>query len=149
MKSIWCVIILVCSVLVSAPAQDTGVAAARSNILALEHAWDQAQERRDPKGLAAIFDNSLIFVDYDGKILTKAEYMARVKSNNTHMAQIVAEQMNVQVFGDTAIVVGTYRVKGVENGSPYLRRGRFVDTWVLAGGHWLCLAAATTPILPQ
>lgn len=147
MKSIWCFIILVCSVLVSAPAQDTGVAAARSNILALEHAWDQAQERRDPKGLAAIFDNSLIFVDYDGKILTKAEYMARVKSNNTHMAQIVAEQMNVQVFGDTAIVVGTYRVKGVENGSPYLRRGRFVDTWVLTGGHWLCVAAATTPIL--
>jgi ketosteroid isomerase-like protein len=147
MKSIWCVIILVCSVLVSAPAQDTGVAAARSNILALEHAWDQAQERRDPKGLAAIFDNSLIFVDYDGKILTKAEYMARVKSNNTHMAQIVAEQMNVQVFGDTAIVVGTYRVKGVENGSPYLRRGRFVDTWVLTSGHWLCVAAATTPIL--
>jgi ketosteroid isomerase-like protein len=117
------------------------------NILALEHAWDQAQERGDPKGLATVFDNALIFVDYDGKVLTNAEYMARVKSNNTHMAQIVAEQMNVQIFGDTAIVVGTYRVKGVENGSPYLRRGRFVDTLVLTGGHWICVAAATTPIL--
>src|SRR5579863_6393017 len=141
MKTISCVIILVCSALLSASAQDTVIAAARSNILALEHAWDQAQERGDPKGLAAIFDNALIFVDYDGKVLTKAEYMARVKSNNTHMAQIVAEQMSVQVFGDTAIVVGTYRVKGVENGSPYLRRGRFVDTWVLTGGHWICVAA--------
>jgi ketosteroid isomerase-like protein len=149
MKTIWCVIVLVCSVMGSASAQDTGLAAARSNILALEHAWDQAQERGDPKGLATIFDNALIFVDYDGKVLTKAEYMARVKSNNTHMAQIVAEKMSVQVFGDTAIVVGTYRVKGVENGSPYLRRGRFVDTWVLTAGHWICVAAATTPILPQ
>jgi ketosteroid isomerase-like protein len=147
MKSISYVMILVCSALVSALAQDAGVAAARSNILALEHAWDQAQERGDPKGLATIFDNALIFVDYDGKVLTKAEYMARVKSNNTHMAQIVAEQMVVQIFGETAIVVGTYRVKGVENGSPYLRRGRFVDTWVLTGGHWICVAAATTPIL--
>jgi ketosteroid isomerase-like protein len=147
MRTIWSVMILVCTSLVFAPAQDGGPAAARSNILALENAWDQAQERGDPKGLAAIFDNALIFVDYDGKLLTKAEYMARVKSNNTHMEQIVAEQMSVKVFGDTAIVVGTYRVKGAENGRPYLRRGRFVDTWVLIGGRWICVAASTTPIL--
>jgi len=57
--------------------------------------------------------------------------MARVKANNIHMQQIVAEEMSVQMFGDTAIVVGTYRVKGLENGKPYLKRGRFTDTWVL------------------
>jgi len=147
MKTIFSVMIVVYSALVCASAQDAGVASARSNILALEHAWDQAQERGDGKALATIFDNGLIFVDYDGKLLTKVEYMARVTSNTTHMAQIVAEQMNVQMFGDTAIVVGTYRVKGVENGSPYLRRGRFTDTWVLIGGNWICVAAATTPIL--
>jgi ketosteroid isomerase-like protein len=147
MKAIWFFIILICSLQGFASAQDA-VASARSNILALEHAWDQAQERGDSKALATIFDNGLIFVDYDGKLLTKVEYMARVKSNATHMQQIVAEQMNVQMFGDTAIVVGTYRVKGVENAMPFLRRGRFTDTWVLTGGHWICVAAATTPILP-
>jgi ketosteroid isomerase-like protein len=155
MKIIWSGIILICWSLLFASmfaptfasGQDTGVAGAKSNILALENAWDQAQERGDAKALAALFDNALIFVDYDGKLLTKAEYLARVKSNDTHMVQIVAEQMSVQVFGNTAIVVGTYRVKGVENGNPYLRRGRFVDTWVLTGGHWICVAAATTPIL--
>jgi ketosteroid isomerase-like protein len=147
MRTILSVVILVCSVAAFASAQDTGVAAARSNILALENAWDQAQEHGDAKALSAIFDNALIFVDYDGKLLTKAEYLARVKSNDTHMQQIVAEQMSVQMFGGTAIVVGTYRVKGVGNGSPYLRRGRFTDTWVLTDGHWICVAAATTPIL--
>jgi ketosteroid isomerase-like protein len=148
MKAIWFGVILVGWALVYASAQDAGVAGARSNILALEHAWDQAQERGDGKALASIFDNGLIFVDYDGKLLTKVEYMARVKSNVTHMQQIVAEQMNVQMFGDTAIVVGTYRVKGVENEVPFVRRGRFTDTWVLMNGHWICVAAATTPILP-
>jgi ketosteroid isomerase-like protein len=146
MKTVWSIIILMCSVGAYACAQDAEAASARSNIVALENAWDQAQERGDAKGLAAIFDNALSIVDFDGKILTKAEYLARVKSNNTHMVQIVAEQMSVQMFGDTAIVIGSYRVKGEENGSPYLRRGRFVDTWVLIGGHWLCVAAATTPI---
>ncbi|MGA7171067.1 MAG: nuclear transport factor 2 family protein, partial [Candidatus Sulfotelmatobacter sp.] len=70
-----------------------------------------------------------------------------VKANKTHMAQIVAEDMSVQVFGNTAIAVGTYRVKGIDNGRPYLRRGRFTDTWVLMGKNWICVAAEATPIL--
>ena len=145
MKNIGIVMILVCSAAMFA--QNAADSGGRANVLALEHAWDQAQERGDVKALTAIFDSSLIYVDYDGKLLTKAEYLARVKANTTHMQQIVAEEMSVQMFGNTAIVVGTYRVKGVENGKPYLRRGRFTDTWVLMGRNWICVAAGTTPIL--
>jgi len=147
MRSSVHVVILICVASLPVMAQNVGDAEARSKVLALENAWDQAQERGDAKGLGALFEDSLIFVDYDGKILTKADYLARVKANNTHMQQIVAEGMNVQLFGATAIVVGSYRVKGLEHGKPYSRRGRFADTWVLKGGNWLCVAAATTPIL--
>jgi ketosteroid isomerase-like protein len=138
---------LVFAALSFAAAQNTGDPAAVSNILALEHAWDQAQERGDVKALTAIFDNSLVYVDFDGQILTKAGYLERVKSNSTHMQQIISEQMSVQIFGETAIVLGSYREKGVEKGRPYLHRGRFTDTWVLISGHWMCVAAGTTPIL--
>jgi ketosteroid isomerase-like protein len=120
---------------------------ARSNILALEHAWDQAQERGDVKALSAIFDDSLVFVDYDGKVLTKAQYLDRVKLDSSHLQQIVTESMNVQMLGNTAIVVGTYRAKGVENGKPYLRRRRFIDVWMLQGELWICVAAEATPVL--
>jgi ketosteroid isomerase-like protein len=119
---------------------------AKSKILALEYAWDQAQERGDSKALSAIFDNSLVFVDYDGQLLTKVDYLARVKSDSTHLQQIVTESMNVQMFETIAIVVGTYRVKGTENGVPYLRRRRFIDTWMLRGEQWVCVAAQATTI---
>ncbi|MGB8583179.1 MAG: nuclear transport factor 2 family protein [Candidatus Sulfotelmatobacter sp.] len=147
MKNIALVFILLCSMAQSAKAQDSGEAGARSNVLALEHAWDQALERGDVKALSAIFDDSLIYVDYDGAVLTKAGYLARVKGNSTHMQQVVAEGMSVQLFGSTAVVVGTYRVKGMEKGKPYLRRGRFTDIWVRSGGNWMCVAAASTPIV--
>jgi len=140
------IVILACAS-VFARGQDIGDSAARSNILALEYAWDQAQERGDIKALSAIFDNSLTFVDYDGKILTKTEYLARVRSDSSHLQQIVTESMSVQVMGNIAIVVGTYRAKGVENGKAYLRRRRFIDTWLLMGGKWICVAAEATPIL--
>jgi ketosteroid isomerase-like protein len=146
MKVIAYVAILAVAASLFAAAQNYGDSGVRSNILALEYAWDQAQERGDVKALSAIFDNALVFVDYDGKILTKTEYLARVKSDSTHLQQVVTESMNVQVLGNTAIVVGTYRVKGVENGKPYLRRRRFVDTWMRMSEHWVCVAAEATPI---
>jgi ketosteroid isomerase-like protein len=136
---------LTCASLFAA-AQTYGDSAARSNILALEYVWDQAQESRDVRALSAIFDNALVFVDYDGRILTKTEYLERVKSDSSHMEQIVTESMSVLVLGNTAIVVGTYRAKGIENGKPYLRRRRFVDTWMLMGERWVCVAAEATPI---
>lgn len=147
MKTSAYTLILVVAASLIAGTQDGGDAGARSNILALEYAWDQAQERGDVKALSAIFDNSLTFVDYDGRILTKAGYLARVKADASNLEQIVTESMSVQVLGNTAIVVGTYRAKGVENGKPYLRRRRFIDTWLLMGGHWICIAAAATPVL--
>lgn len=141
------VAILACAASLLATAQDHGDSGARSNILALEYAWDQAQERGDVKALSALFDNSLVFADYDGKVLTKAEYLARVKSDASHLQQVVTESMDVHVLGNTAIVVGIYRAKGVEDGKPYLRRRRFIDTWMLMGGRWICIAAQATPIL--
>jgi ketosteroid isomerase-like protein len=147
MKNIGWILVLVLSASWPAAAQNAADAEARSNILALEHAWDQALERGDVKALSAIFDNSLVYVDYDGSLLTKADYLGRVKANTTHIAQIVAEDMSVRMFGDTAIVVGTYRLKGIENGKPYLRRGRFTDTWVLMGRNWICVGSEATPIL--
>ncbi|MFZ0762059.1 MAG: nuclear transport factor 2 family protein [Candidatus Sulfotelmatobacter sp.] len=148
MKTMGHVAALACAASLLAAAQNTGVSGTRSNVLALEYAWDQAQEGGDTKALGEIFDNSLVFVDYDGRLLTKAEYLARVKSDASHLQQIVTESMSVQVFGETAIVVGIYRAKGVEDGKPYLRRRRFIDTWLLIGGHWMCVAAEATPILP-
>jgi ketosteroid isomerase-like protein len=137
--------ILACAASLAAVGQNADLGA-KSKILALEYAWDQAQERGDIKALSAIFDNSLMFVDYDGQVLTKTEYLARVRSDSSHLQQIVTESMNVQMFGTTAIVVGTYRAKGVENGKPYLRRRRFIDTWILVDGQWVCVAAEATTI---
>ena len=112
MKHLALVMVLACATLPLAAQGGSGDGAARSNILALEHAWDQALQRQDVKALAAIFDNALLYVDYDGTVMTKTEYLARVKSNGNHLQQVVTEEMFVQLFGNTAAVVGTYRETG-------------------------------------
>jgi hypothetical protein len=123
---------------------DSGVA---TRILALEHAWNQAEQQKDTKALDSIMDNAMVYVDYDGTLQTKAEFLARVKAPNLHPQQEVTESMTAHVFAGAGIVTGVYVAKGVENGKPYTRRGRFIDTWALKEGVWVCVASQATPIL--
>jgi hypothetical protein len=62
--------------------------------------------------------------------------------------EIKPETMTVQIFGDTASVVGIYRVTGIRAGKAYVQRCRFMDTWVLKNGKWVCVAAVATTAMP-
>lgn len=133
--------------LCSIEAQQSAEAGLITRILALEHAWNQAEERKDTKSMDAILDNDLIYVDYDGSLRNKAQFLAYVKSDASQPSQEATESMTGRAFGATVIVTGVYVAKGLEKGKAYVRRGRFVDTWVMRNGNWVCISSQSTPIL--
>jgi ketosteroid isomerase-like protein len=115
-------------------------------ILALEKAWNQAEQSKDAHALDQILDATLVYVDYDGSLMNKSEFLASVQAPSLHTEQIINEGMSAQVYGNAAVVNGTYRDKGTENGKPYFRRGRFTDTWIKRNGAWTCVASQSTLI---
>jgi ketosteroid isomerase-like protein len=127
-------------------AQDTD-AAIQTKIIALEKAWNQAYKIGDTKALDAILDKSIVLINDDGSIQTKAEFLASVHATNSQEQQVSPESMHVRVFGDVAIASGVMRVKGTEGGKSYVRREQFVDTWLYKGGKWVCIATDATPVL--
>lgn len=112
--------------------------------MALEHAWNQAEAFKDLKALDTILDNAIVYVDSDGTLMNKSEFLAHVKS--ARLQQVVTQSMSVQFFGETAIVTGTYQSSEFQNGRSVVHRGRFVDAWVSKGSTWVCVAAEATPI---
>ena len=92
--------------------------------------------------------NTLVSVDIDGSIATKSEFLASIKAPDYQPSQAVTEQSNVNVYGDAAVVVGIFRVKGAEKGKPYVRRERFVDTLIKMNGAWQCVAT-TAALIPS
>jgi ketosteroid isomerase-like protein len=120
---------------------------AASKVLALERLWGQASQLRDIKALDSIFDEGLVNLDIDGRLMTKAQTLADTLT--TGPVEIVVESTGARVHGDVVIVTGVLRLKGVDHGKPYLRRGRFVDTWLYKNGHWVCIGSETTPMEQQ
>ncbi len=95
---------------------------------------------KDTKALDMLMARTMVALDSDGNFLTKDEYLAGIKAPDFQPTQAVTEQSHVQVYGDTAVVTGIFRLKGVEKGKPYVLRERTVDTWVKMDGTWKCVA---------
>lgn len=115
-------------------------------ILALEKAWNKALEAKDTKALDMLLASTFISVDIDGSLASKSEFLASVKAPDYQPSQAVTEQSNVQVYGDAAVVVGIFRIKGTEKGKSYVHRERFVDTWIKTNGTWQCVATTSALI---
>jgi ketosteroid isomerase-like protein len=146
MRAAGFVVLLMCAGARFMVGQDSARQDGTTNVLALEHAWNQAEQHKDNKALDLLLDNSLVYTDYDGTLKTKADFLAGMKVATLHPEEQVTESMSGREFGDTVVMTGIYRVKGVSKGKPYLRRGRFTDTWVYRKGNWVCVASQYTLI---
>jgi ketosteroid isomerase-like protein len=140
-----CCLAVVGAMAVTAAAQDNG--SVESKIIAIEKAWNQAYKFRDKKALGEILHDSMVLVNDDGSLQSKGAFLASVDAAKpSDQQQAEPESISVHVFGDVAIATGVFREKGVENGKAYVRRNRFVDTWVGKNGTWVCVAASATPV---
>jgi len=145
MKTWTWVVLLACVGVGSGYSQESDDPDAASKILALERVGKlQACENKDLRTLDALLDDAFVHVDPEGRLLTKAEVLAYIQSLKS--LQFATDAMVVQLHGNTAIVTGLYRVKGIERGKPFVRRGRFVDTWLYKNGRWVTIASLSTPI---
>ena len=116
-------------------------------IIALESAWDQAEQNKDASALANLLAENLVYVDYDGSISTKQQFLAQVNSADITGEQINNEGVTVRLYGNNvAVSTGIYRDKGMEKGRPFSRRGRFTNVWLKQNGKWECIVSQSTLI---
>jgi ketosteroid isomerase-like protein len=115
-----------------------------AEIRELELARFSAQQHKDNRTLDAMLDNALVWVEPDGVQLTKADYLANLRAGDVNILEIAPTATSIHVFGGIAIVVGIYYEKGMKGGKPFALRARFIDTWTLKNGKWMCIAATAT-----
>ena len=125
--------------------QATG--ATEKSIAALEDQWLKSQKTNNPDLVAPLLADKYVFTGDDGKvIMNKAENLADVKATKYTSADY--ENVQVTVFGDTAIATGGSKFKGTDSsGKPFDSHDRFTDTWVkMPSGRWQCVATHASTI---
>ena len=116
----------------------------QARILTLENAWNQAVQEKDARALNLLLAADLTYVENDGALMNKTQYLASVRSPSLPPVRIVNEFTNVRLYGAVAVVNGVCREESMKNGKPYTLRERFTDTWIRRGNDWVCVASEST-----
>lgn len=145
-KSIACLFgILLMSGSALGQGQSSSVAAEKA-IIELENQWLQAAKTQNPDLIVTNYDDRMLNTASSGEVLTKAQEIKYLKT--TKFSKGSYQDMQVRVFGDTAIAAGVFTAAGIEaDGKPFDIHERWTDTWIKAsGGKWVCIASHSSTI---
>jgi hypothetical protein len=142
---VWCLVGLLSlgSTAVS-QAQQTSAGTEKA-VAALENTWLQSQKMNNPDLLAPLLADRFVSTGSDGKVTNKAQSLAEAKARKYTSADY--ENVQVTVFGNTAIATGGFKGSGTEAGKPFEEHERWTDTWVkMPDGKWQCVATQASPL---
>jgi len=113
----------------------------KASLIALERMWNQAQVNRDASAVASMIGDRFINTEFDGEVSNRGKFLADFADPKFQPSLMSIQNLDVEFYGNAAIVTGDYHTKGTYGGKPYEHFGRFTDTWVYQDAKWLCVAS--------
>lgn len=122
--------------------------AAKQEILQIERERNKAIINGDFGALDRMTSDDYTFVTLRGELRTKPEIIQGFKSGSFHYDSREISELNVRLYGTTAVVTGRSNQKGRENGKDYSGDYRFTRVYSKRAGQWRTVALQTTLIQP-
>ena len=107
----------------------------------MEDDWQKATRTKDTAALKRIIAEDWAATNEMGKILNREEYLSQTTANTDVIQSNENTDMQVRVFGDTAVVTGGLTEKGARNGTAYTDTYKWTDVFLKRGGHWQAVAS--------
>jgi ketosteroid isomerase-like protein len=102
----------------------------------MEDDWQKATRTKDAALLKRIIAEDWVATDDKGKALNREQYISQTTSNPDVIQSNEDFDMQVRVYGNTAVVTGGITERGTRTGTAYLDIYRWTDVFVKRGGHW-------------
>src|SRR5215217_646879 len=122
--------------------------ASQREVLAALHDWLDALAKNDLPRVERIVADDYRITVADGRVLDKTEDLEPLRSGKVKFRSAEATDVDVRVFGTTAIVTGVARFTADVGGNAASFQERFTDVYVKRRGRWQPVASHTTPVKP-
>ena len=121
-------------------------ALAADQVLRAEREWLLAHLRLDVRALDRLMAPEYSQIDDKGRIVSKEQVLASLRSGERGWSEAHSDEHHVSVHGDTAVVIGRWRARGVNASQPFDYAARYVSGWVRLDGEWRMVSDQSTPI---
>jgi ketosteroid isomerase-like protein len=111
-----------------------------------EQNWAQATVTEGAAAVDQYEADDIIDTDPSGRVTDKTQDKTDLSSGDLKFQSIELSELNVHVYGDTAVAAGTSTVKGTYKGQDISGKYRFTDVWVKRNGKWHAVASQSTKL---
>ena|SRR5947208_9195451 len=121
----------------------SGTAKVEAELRKLVQSWDDAYVKGDTTTLDRLLADEFSFVLGP----KKADYLASFKSRAAGSVEsAVSTDIQVQVYGETAVLTGLDTIKVKSAGQPLITKWLYMDVWIKRGGRWQCVKTYSSPL---
>ena len=115
----------------------------------VDHERIQAQIGADAAALDRIYANDFIGIGPSGTVRTKAQVIADFTSGDLKFQSITTDDVQVRVYGNTAVETGRSTMIGQDKGKAVPRDNRFTRVWIKQFGRWRLVANHYSTLITQ
>ena len=143
MRSILIMLLVVLSATALAPAQagQDPNAKVEQELRDIVRRWDEAYVKGDTATLNRLLADEFAFVGGP----KKTEYLDSFKSRNVAIESAVSTGIEVQVYGNTAVLIGLDTITGKNKSETFVTKWLYMDVWIKRDGRWQCVKTYSTP----
>ena len=116
----------------------------QEEVLKLENEFAQAVVKNDPEAIGRFLADDWIIIEPDGGIIDRARFLEVIKSGALTHELMESDDINIRVYGNTAIVTGLTTSKGKFMEQVFTTRERATDVFVNENGRWQCVFSQLT-----
>lgn len=117
-------------------------------VLKLEQQWEEALTGSNVAALERLYDESIVYTHSNGKVDTKASYIASIKSGATKYQSMKRDDIKVNVYGGSAVVTCHWEVHVLAGTNKIDTNARYIHVYVQEKDGWKMVAHQSTKIAP-
>ena len=102
--------------------------------------------KRDVAFLERVLDRDFVHYRPHGNVENRAQYLEDRKSGRVHFDSLLADEIKVRLYGDTAIVTYRSTAKGKDQYGAIDEQRRWTRVFVRKNGRWLLVESQGTTI---
>lgn len=113
----------------------------------LEDQWSIAVVNKDQYTMDLLLSPVYAGISSSGEVFTRNQQIADMFDKAKSLMSLEQRVISVRMFGDTAVVSGTYDLKERTDGPDREERGIFTNLFVQRQNRWECVNAQRTPVV--
>ena len=110
-------------------------------LMDVENKWVEALVKSDIATLDSVFADTYVDTDEHSRRSNKEDVFSILKSGGLKLDSIKLSDMQVHLYGDAAVVIGTSEQAGSFLGGPLATKIIFTNTFVRQNGKWRAVAS--------